>query len=273
VIGAPLSGWIISSSHDWMGLAGWQWMFILEGIPAILLGIFTLFYLVDSPEKDTRWLTAEERQWLIQRLKDETDALDHTVNHDFKAIFRDPRMWVLTLIYMFNGMAVYGVVLWLPQIIKSLGGLTTFQISLVSAIPFVFGAIGLVLVGKSSDRTGERKLHTAGCLLGGGVLLAISALTHSTPLLSFAFLCLSAIGLWATLGVFWTLPNKLIAGAAAAGGIAMVNGLAQFGGFIGPYLVGVIKTYSQDFSLALLALSAGPMIAFLLCMSLKIQRD
>ncbi|WP_019938636.1 MFS transporter [Bordetella sp. FB-8] len=272
VIGAPLSGWILTASHGWLNLAGWRWMFILEGVPSILLGLYTVFHLVDSPEKDTRWLSEQERCWLMTRLAEEKADLAQTANHNFRAIFSDPKMWVLTLIYMFNAIAVYGVVLWLPQIVKTMGGLTNFQTGLVSAIPFIFASAGLVLVSRSSDRTGERKWHTAGCLLVGGVFLFASALA-SSPLLAFVLLCIAAAGIWATLGVFWTLPNQLIVGAAAAGGIAMINGLAQVGGFLGPYMVGLIKSATNSFPMALLALAAGPVIAFLLCMTLRIPRD
>ncbi|MBB5391742.1 MULTISPECIES: MFS transporter [unclassified Herbaspirillum] len=271
VVGAPLSGWLLSSTHGWAGLSGWQWMFILEGLPAVIMGVVTLFYLVDRPEQG-KWLNAEERQWLTSTLAAEQQSNASHAQHDFATIFRDPRMWILTLIYMFNAVAIYGVVLWLPQIVKSLGGLNNFQTGLVAAIPFICAAVGLVLVARSSDRTGERKLHTACAGLCGGVFLAASALAPS-PLLGLVLLCIAAMGLWATLGVFWTLPTQFLAGAAAAGGIAMINGFAQIGGFVGPYLVGWIRESTQSFSTALLVLAMSPIIGFFLCLTLKMRND
>ncbi|MBO9538593.1 MFS transporter [Herbaspirillum sp.] len=271
VVGAPLSGWLLSSTHGWAGLAGWQWMFILEGLPAVIMGVVTLFYLVDRPEQG-KWLDAEERRWLTATLAAEQESNASHAQHDFAAIFRDPRMWILTLIYMFNAVAIYGVVLWLPQIVKSLGGLNNFQTGLVAAIPFLCAAAGLILVARSSDRTGERKMHTACAGLCGGVFLAASALAPS-PLLGLVLLCIAAMGLWATLGVFWTLPTQFLAGAAAAGGIAMINGFAQVGGFVGPYLVGWIRESTQSFSAALLVLAMSPIIGFFLCLTLKMRND
>ncbi|MFJ9450312.1 MFS transporter [Herbaspirillum sp. NPDC101397] len=271
VVGAPLSGYLLSSTHGWFGLAGWQWMFILEGVPAIIMGVVTFFYLVDRPEQGN-WLNQEERRWLTTTLAAEQEKNAVHAQHEFRAIFRDKRMWILTLIYMFNAVAIYGVVLWLPQIVKSLGGLNNFQTGIVSAIPFICAAVGLVLVARSSDRTGERKMHTACAGLFGGVFLAASALVPS-PVLGLVLICIAAMGLWATLGVFWTLPTQFLSGAAAAGGIAMINGFAQIGGFIGPYLVGWIRETTHSFSMALLVLAVSPMIGFVLCSMLKIRND
>ena len=271
VVGAPLSGYLLSSTHGWFGLSGWQWMFILEGVPAVIMGVVTFFYLVDRPEQGN-WLNQEERRWLTTTLAAEQEKNAVHAQHEFREIFRDKRMWILTLIYMFNAVAIYGVVLWLPQIVKSLGGLNNFQTGIVSAIPFICAAVGLVLVARSSDRTGERKMHTACAGLFGGVFLAASALVPS-PVLGLVLICIAAMGLWATLGVFWTLPTQFLSGAAAAGGIAMINGFAQIGGFIGPYLVGWIRETTHSFSMALLVLAVSPMIGFVLCSTLKIRND
>lgn len=271
VFGAPLSGWIMSAAHGWMGWSGWRWMFLIEGIPAVIFGVVTFFYLADRPET-ARWLSAAERTWLTRTLARDVDASAAHNTHSFGAALRDTRVWVLTAIYAFNGMAIYGVVLWLPQIVRSVGGLTTMQTGIVSAIPFVFGALGLIFIARSSDRTGERRWHTALAGLSGGIFLALSAIAP-TPLLGLVALCFCAIGLWATLGVFWTLPAQFLTGAAAAGGLAFINGVAQLGGFTGPYLVGWIRESTGSFTAPLLTLSLGPCIAFLLCMTLKGVRD
>jgi len=272
VIGAPLSGWLISGTHDWLGFSGWQWMFLLEGLPAIILGVVTFFYLIDRPEDDRRWLSTEERGWLIAELRKEQATVSSHGMEDFRAIFKDARVWLLTLVYMCNGIAIYGVVLWLPQIVKSIGGLSNVQTGLVSAIPFVFAAIGLIVIARSSDRTGERKLHTAFSGLLGGLFLAASAFAPS-PIIGLVLLCCSAFVLWATLGVFWTLPTQFLTGAAAAGGLAAINGFAQLGGFFGPSLVGWVREGTGSFTYALLALAVFPVIGCFICLSLKARRD
>ncbi len=271
VIGAPISGWILSSNPTWFGLAAWQWLFILEAAPAVILGVVTFFYLVDRPQTDTRWLSVTERNWLIAELDREDRAVKAVGTHSFRAIFSDYRVWLLTLIYMFNAMAVYGVVLWLPQIVRSIGGLTDLQTGFVTAIPFVFATLGLVFVARSSDSSGERKWHTALSALLGGVFLAASAFAPS-PLVGLRLLCAAAAGVWAVLGVFWSLPTLFLTGPAAAGGLAAINGFAQIGGFAGPYLVGWIKDTTQSFTPALLTLAAGPIIAAILCLAVKVKK-
>ncbi len=271
VIGAPISGFILSSNPTWFGLAAWQWLFILEGVPAVILGVVTFFYLVDRPQQDRTWLNPTERQWLIAELDRENRALQTVGTHSFRAIFRDYRIWLLTLIYMFNAMAVYGVVLWLPQIVRSIGGLTDLQTGFVTAIPFIAATIGLILVSRNSDRTGERKWHTAFSALMGGVFLAASALAP-TPMVGLLLLSAAAFGVWAVLGVFWSLPTQFLTGAAAAGGLAAINGFAQIGGFVGPYMVGWIKDSTQSFTPALLTLAAGPIIAAILCLAIRVPR-
>ena len=267
VVGAPISGWILSSNPNWFNLQGWQWLFILQGVPAVILGIVTFFYLADRPESG-RWLDHDERAWLVSKLEQENAELKSTGSHEFRTILGDRRVWVLTLIYGFNAVAVYGVVLWLPQIVHSIGGLSDFQTGIVTAIPFLFATVGLILVARSSDRTGERKLHTAFSALGGGLFLGASALAPS-PLLSLLLLCAAAFGVWAVLGVFWSLPTQFLTGAAAAGGLAMINGFAQIGGLAGPYLVGWIRDATNSFTPALLALASGPIIAAILCFGLR----
>ncbi len=269
VVGAPISGWILARDPNWLHLRGWQWLFILEGVPSIVLGVVTYFYLADRPEGG-RWLDADERAWLTARLDSENAQINRSGSHEFRTIFRDRRVWVLTLIYGFHAVAVYGVVLWLPQIVRSIGGLSDFQTGIVTAIPFLFAAVGLILVARSSDRTGERRLHTALSGLCGGLFLAASALVPS-PLISLLLLCAAAFGIWAVLGVFWSLPTQFLGGTAAAGGLALINGFAQIGGFAGPYLVGWIRDATHSFTLGLLVLASGPVIAALLCLRLRTE--
>jgi len=272
IIGAPLSSWMMVIGDGLFGLHGWQAMFFLEGVPSFLLGVVTLFYLVDRPEQDKSWLAPDERAWLLAELANDRKNVMADTRHSLREIFSDYRVWMLTFVYMFNGIAIYGVIMWLPQIVKSMGGLTTMQTGVITAIPYVFAGIGLIVVSRHSDKTGERKYHTAIAGLFGGVLLAASALVPS-PYVGFALLCACALFLWSYMGVFWTLPPQFLTGAAAAGGLAAINGFAQVGGFTGPYIVGWVKTATDSFSMSLLALAAFPIIAFFICISLKAKRD
>lgn len=272
IIGAPLSGWIMEVTHGVFGLEGWQLMFIVEGLPAVALGIFTFFYLIDRPEKDTKWLTPEERQWLITQLNSENQDRAAASKHKLSEVFSDYRVWLLTIVYMFNGIAVYGVIMWLPQIVKAMGNLTVIQTGFITAIPYIFAALGLIVVSRHSDKTGERKFHTAIGGLIGGIFLALSS-QMSVPLMGLALLCICAFFMWSYMGVFWTLPPQFLQGTAAAAGIAAINGFAQIGGFAGPYLIGYVKTLTDSFNSALLVLAIFPVIGSLICMTLKAQKD
>lgn len=272
VFGAPFSTWLLEAANGFLGLKGWQAMFVLEGLPAVLLGVITLFYLVDRPEQDTKWLTPAERQWLIGQLAEERKETAPAARHSLGEMFSDYRVWLLTIVYMFNGVAVYGVIMWLPQIVKQIGNLTTMQTGFVSAIPFIFAATGLIVIARSSDRSGERKFHTAIGGLVGGIFLAASA-SVSSPVVGLVLLCICAFFLWSYLGVFWTLPSQFLQGAAAAAGIAAINGFAQLGGFAGPYIVGYVKSATGSFDAALLTLAVFPVVGSLLCMTLRARRE
>lgn len=271
IIGAPLSGWLISAADGLWGLHGWQAMFIFEGLPAVILGVIAFFYLTDKPEQAQKWLEPDERNWLINQLElERRDTTD--VHHNFFGLFKDYRVWLLTAVYMFNNIAMYGVLMWLPQIVKSFGHLSNFQTGIISATPFLFAAAGLITIAKSSDRTGERKYHTAIASFIGGVFLALSALAGN-PVLGLVLLWVCAFFMWAYLGVFWTMPPKFLRGAAAAGGIAAINGIAQIGGFFGPYIIGYVKGLTGSFSNSLIVLAVFPILASIICACLRLRRD
>jgi len=272
MLGAPLSGWILEAGHGIMGLSGWQVMFLVEGVPAILLGVVCYFYLVNRPETDTRWLTAEERDWLVAELDREALDNDPTARHDMRAVFSDGRVWLLTAVYMFYGVAIYGVIMWLPQIVSSMGHFSPVTTGLISAIPFACAAAGLVVMARSSDRTGERKYHNMLSGAAGGLLLGLSAVVPN-PVLALLVLSLGAFFLWSYLGIFWTLPSQFLAGPAAAAGIAAINGFAQLGGFTGPYLVGWVKQSTGSYATALIVLACFPVIGALLLAAFRARRD
>jgi MFS transporter, ACS family, tartrate transporter len=263
IIGAPLSGWILSSAHGLGGLSGWRWMFLLEAVPSVIAGIVILFYLPDRPEQ-ARWLMPNEKAWLREKLAADVPSSAH---RSVGAFLADIRVWTLTGIYFFYAVSVYGILFWLPQIIRSLGNLDPVEVGFLTSIPYICALISMLVVGRHSDRTGERRLHIAGCALLGGVALIASAYVGH-PTWAYVLICVAAIGIWGQNGVFWTLPTSYLSGAAAAGGIAFINCVAQFGGFFGPFGVGWIKDATGTFTLALLPLAAASLLVVLLALSL-----
>jgi MFS family permease len=235
VIGAPLSGWILDATHGFAGLRGWQWLFILEALPAVFLGIAALFVLKDKPE-DAPWLSEAEASALSQRIAAEEQA--RSVRHGFtlRQALTSPRILMLSLVYFGIVAGLYSLTFWTPQIVKAFG-LTNTQTGFVSAIPFLAGALAMVPWGRHSDRTGERVWHVALPSFLGAAGLIGGTLTDD-PVLALIALIAAAIGICAALPAFWTLPTALLSGTAAAGGIALINSIGNIGGFVGPYAVG-----------------------------------
>jgi ACS family tartrate transporter-like MFS transporter len=252
VIGSPVSTAILSMQSR--GLHGWQWMFLIEGAPAVLCGLAVLLFLRDGPTKAT-WLTSEEKEWLQGELARER-AVHGAAAHSSLAALHEPRVWGFGLIYFGMLVGMYGFGFWLPQIVKGLGNLSNFEVGLAAALPYAAAALTMYLWGRHSDRTGERTWHIALPAFVGAVGLALSAYWGGTPVLALAALCLSAMGCYAALPVFWTLPTAMLAGGAAAAGIALVNSIGNIGGFLGPTLVGYITDATGSYGAALSTLAA-----------------
>jgi MFS transporter, ACS family, tartrate transporter len=266
VIGGPLSGALLLM-HGALGLAGWQWLFLLEGAPAALLGVVVFFSLPDGPG-EARWFTAEERAWLAAKLADERTSRERDGVSEFGKLFANPAVAMLCLLYFAIVTGTYGIAMWLPQIIKGFGHLSSFQVGVLSAIPFAAAAIAMVLVGRSSDRRGERRWHLALSAFAGAIGFAISAWTRN-PIVALAAISLGASGTSATLGPFWAMPASFLSGAAAAGGIALINSVGNLGGFLGPYAVGLLRQATNSFSAALLGLAAALALAGILALLVR----
>lgn len=237
VFGNPISGLIMQYMDSVANLAGWQWLFLLEGIPSVVLGVSVLFYLTDRPEQAT-WLRDDQRQWLSARMEAEESHRKrlHQADH-LTAIFQ-PRVWWLIAIYFTVAVGSNASGAYIPELTKRLfDNASTAQIGFLSALPHICAVIGMSLFGISSDRFGERRYHLAlAASLGGcGWLLASWA---PNPMLGLAGLCLAQMGMLSMLPVFWTLPTAFLTGAAAAGGIALINSVANIGGFFGASFLG-----------------------------------
>jgi ACS family tartrate transporter-like MFS transporter len=252
VLGGPLSGALLGL-HLSGRLAGWQWMFLLEGIPAVALGGLALKYLVDRPE-DARWLLPQERVWLVETLRQERSVVARE-GGAFAAL-RSGRIWMLAMVYFGVNTVSYGVSLWLPTLIRSLSGVSNFAIGVLSAIPYVAAAIAMVAVGLHSDHTGERRWHTAVPAFAGALALTGAAYSTSVGPAIFA-ISVAVLGVFSMAGPFWAMPTSLLSGTAAAAGIAFINSVGNLGGFVGPYVIGVVRTSTGQFKGGLLLVSAA----------------
>jgi ACS family tartrate transporter-like MFS transporter len=266
VIGGPLSGALLGLD-GWLGLRGWQWLFLLEGIPSVLVGVAVLWLLPDRP-RDARWLPPAEREWLEERLEAERGDPVSAHGASLRRALADPLVWWLGLSYFLLVVALYGFALWLPQLVKAGGDFSNFEVGVITAIPYAVAAVGMVLVGRSSDRTGERHLHLALPALAGALGFVAITRTGSTGLL-IAALSLTAFGVLGWLGPFWALPTAFLREQAAAGGIALINSMGAVGGFVGPYLIGNIKERTGEFTPGLLLLAVFLVAAVVIVLGLR----
>jgi ACS family tartrate transporter-like MFS transporter len=252
IIGSPISGALLGLTGK--GLSGWQWMFLMEGIPAILLGAIVLRVLTDRPE-EAPWLKGEERTWLLAKLASERQAESGLKQGSFWQVLIAPRIWMLSLVYFGVSTTMYGVTFWLPSLIQSLSGLGNFETSLVAILPFVVTTIAMVLVGMLSDRSGERRWHTAIPAFCAASAL-VAAAYGKAPALIIAGVGLGMAGAEAMVGPFWAMVTTRMAGLPAAAGIAMINSLANLGGYFGSDIIGFFRASNGGFRGGLLAIAA-----------------
>jgi D-galactonate transporter len=267
VIGGPLSGALLALD-GYRGLAGWQWLFIVEGIPSIILGIVVLLYLTEKPEQAT-WLSADERAWLVARMARDRAERGHGHHASFAAALANPQVWLFALIYFAIVVGFYGIGFWLPQILKGVSGLSDAATGLLAAVPYIVAAVVMILVAAHSDRTGERRWHVALPAFVGCVGLLLSAMVSHNALLSLLALSMAAAGIWGALGPYWSLPTAALSGTAAAGGIALINSIGNLGGFLGPVMIGTVRERTNSFTWALVALAAAPLLAGVLVQLVK----
>ncbi|MBI1732302.1 MAG: MFS transporter [Gammaproteobacteria bacterium] len=252
VIGGPLAGMLLSMD-GLMGLRGWQWLYLVEGAPAFFLGFVVLAVLPDKPS-DVRWLSESERDLLSARIRAEQEQARAQHGLGLGRAMLHPTVWALALIMFTCQSGSYGLTLWMPQILKGLSGLSDLLVGMISALPYVAAAIGMVLIGASSDRSGERFLHIAIPSLVAVIGFVASAWITS-PLPALVALTVAAVGDLGSRGPFWALPGRFLAGSAAAGAIALINTVGSLGGFVGPYAVGLVKDATGNFTGGLMFLA------------------
>jgi ACS family tartrate transporter-like MFS transporter len=271
IVGAPVSEAILKLDGV-RGLHGWQWLFILEGLPAVALGVFALKVLTDRPEQ-ADWLPDDDREWLTKTMAAEREERMQTGHASLWRGLRSGRVWLLCLAYFLNTTVTYGVFLWLPKILDEATNASGFGLSALTAIPFVAALVAMVVIGRHSDRTGERKLHVAGCagLAAAGLLLAVT-FQENVPLLVLSF-TLSQMGQRSVMSVFWAIPPMLLGGTAAAAGIGLINAIGNLGGFFGPSIMGTLRESTGGYTGGLLILAGALVLEALIVMSLRLPTD
>lgn len=253
VIGGPLAGFIMSAMDGVDGLANWQWLFVIEGIPSVLAGFAVLAWLPEKPA-NAGWLNAREQAIVTSDV--EAEARDPAKHSHLKDAFANARVWICAAIYFCVVSGNATIAFWSPSIIKELGVHGNLQIGLVSAIPFVAGTIAMVLNGIHSDRTGERRMHCALATLLAAVGLTLTGFWLHSAVLALIALTVASIGILAAFPVFWSLPSAFLAGTAAAGGIALINSIGNLAGFVAPYMIGWFKTTTGQLSSGLYFVAA-----------------
>ncbi len=263
VIGNPISGSVMDILSGVWGLAGWQWLFLLEGIPSMIVGIWVIFYL-DSRIEDAKWLDEKEKALLARNI-DEEDKHKHEAK--LSDAFKSGKVWVLSAIYFTLMIGLYGIAFWLPTIVKAFGVKSYLGVGLITAIPYSVATIGMILLSRSSDRTGERRIHYFANVTAGALGLILSGIFASNPVLSVIFLSIGTLGVLGSMPLFWPIPSAFLFGTAAAAGIGLVNSIGNLGGYIGPNVPIWVKRFSTDPSASLYVIAGVLFLGGLLVLS------
>jgi MFS transporter, ACS family, tartrate transporter len=265
VIGLPLSGALLEL-HGVFGFAGWRWLYLIEGIPALILGFVVLKHLPDNIQA-AKWLLPEQRKWLSNVITDELKMRGEKKGDKLYSIFSNKHVWLLSFFWLLQAFGTIGITLFLPQILKNISGGTDFIISLLSALPFLFACIFMYFNSKSSDISGERQLHLGLPLLVSGFLLILSIYTGIT--VTYVLLVASVALNWAVTPVFWAVTTEyLSSGSVAAGSIAMINAIANIAGATLPYLMGYIRDVTGNYDYALWMVGVALVLGGLLGISI-----
>jgi D-galactonate transporter len=269
IIGSPLAGLLLGVS--WLGLRGWRWLFIIEGIPAVLFGIITIFYLTDWPEK-ARWLPADERSWITSELKREKEAKKRIRSYSIWEALRHRDVILLTLCYFCAMTGSYGIAFWLPTILKRLSGRSDLQVTLLTALPYVAAFITQQLNGWHSDRTCERRWHAALPVFLCGVALALAVVYRANPTVSILLFIVAGGAFYGFQPCFWAVPTIFLSESAAAASIGLINAVGNLGGFVGPLVMGYLASRTHSFAAGLLYLVASLFVSGLLMLAVGASR-
>jgi ACS family tartrate transporter-like MFS transporter len=254
VIGAPVSTSLLRLD-GWLHLQGWQWMFLAEGLPAVVVGLIVLGRFTDRPEQ-ADWLAPDDRAWLARTMAEERSRREAMTPASIRRSLINPQLWLLCVVFFLNSIVNYGMFLWLPKLIEDVTGATGFALSALTAVPFIVALCAMVVVGRASDRSGERSRWVAGCALATALGLVVSVVfERHTGMLILGF-AIAQMALRSLAGVFWAIPPHLLGGPAAAAGIGLINAIGNVGGFVGPTMMGVLRDATGGYRGGLLALTA-----------------
>ncbi len=271
IIGTPISSWILDNVHL-AGLASWRWLFILEGLPAVILGIVTPWIMVNRPG-DAKFLSQQEKDWLAERMAREDASRVKVAKISEWGALKSGRVWYFALAYFGYACGMNGINIWMPQIVKGISSvLSNTQVGLISAIPFICAATAMVLVARHSDKTMERRLHSGLSMLV--MVVSLVALTFTKdPVISIILLCLAAMGIYSWVGTFWALPTGLLSAEAAAVGIALINSIGNLGGFAGPYLFGFLSDATGSTNAGFFMFAAFALMTALLTLAVPKRQE
>jgi ACS family tartrate transporter-like MFS transporter len=269
IVGSPLSGAILEL-HGSGGLEGWQWLFLLEGIPAVIMGLVIIFVLPDRPQK-ARWLSSTEKIWIQLCLDKETLQSKGRAHFRLSEALMSGRIWLLCFIYFLLTVGIYGYEMWLPSIIKEFYVLSYSIVGLINAIPYLIAVIVMLIIGYHSDKTGERRWHVAIAAFAAAAGFGLSAYLQN-PYLAMIALMASLVGLKSAMGPFWALSTTFLSGTAAAGGIALINSVGNLGGFVGPTLVGIVNDRTGSIEMSLWILGGALLLMGILILSIRHSR-
>ena len=271
IVGPPVSAWLLTLDGA-LGLQGWQWLFLIEALPPIIMCVVTWMLLTDRP-KDAAWLRPEQRTWLQQRLDSEQTQRESVHRFEFGETMRNVRVWMLTLVYFGQNVSGYGLLFFLPTIVKSFG-VSTLMNGVVSALPFVFAAVAMIYWSHRSDRSGARTMYVASaCLLSAAGLMACVFIGPEHPVLMMVVLILGIMGQYTIAPTFWPLPTAMLSGVAAAGGIALINAVGNLGGFFGPSIMGTLRDATGGYSGGLLVLAGSLALEAILVLTQRLPAE
>lgn len=264
IIGAPVAGFLLEL--DLFGFHGWQTLFLIEAVPAIVFTFVFLFWVKDRPDK-VNWLSPLEKEYLNETIAAEDRAKEAVKKYTIWQSLTDKQVWRLCIIYFTWITGFWGFNFWMPQVLHSLSGWSPTLVGIAIALPMAVALVAQVIVGNSSSRTGEKRWHVAGCMFLGAVgLICAPFITNS--LLNLFFICLTAVGVYAAMGTWWSVPTTFLSGAAAAGATALINSIANLGGYLGPFMLGVIKQNTGSTDLGYFALGGMLVISGLVMLTL-----
>ena len=268
VIGSPLAGLLLGLS--WLGMRGWRWLFIIEGIPAVILGVITIWYLTDWPEQ-AKWLRADEREWITAELQREKQAKHSRRSYRVWEALRHRDVILLTGSYFCAMTGSYGIAFWLPTILKRLSGKSDLKVTLLAALPYVAAFITQQVNGWHSDRTGERRWHAAIPLFVCGIALALAVFYGTNLMMSVAMFVVAGGAFYGFQPVFWAVPTLFLSESAAAASIGLINAVGNLGGLVGPLVIGYLASRMHSFSPGLLYLVASLFVSGLLMLAVGRQ--